>query len=60
MDKLPQDPFILVSCINMWLRDNVYDSLESLCNSYNKEVNQIKEYLKQNGFEYFEEQKQFR
>jgi len=50
----------LVSGINMLLRDNMYDSLESLCEYYGKDVNDIKEYLKQYGFEYLEEQKQFR
>lgn len=60
MDNLPQDPFILVSSINMLLRDNEYDSLESLCEDFGKDINQIKNYLGQNGFEYLEEIKQFR
>lgn len=60
MDYLPQDPYILASCINMQLRDNVFDSLESLCEDYNRDVNQIKDYLRQYGFEYMAEQKQFR
>ena len=60
MDNLPQDPYILASSINMLLRDNIYDSLESLCHYFSKDVNEIKKYLKQYGFEYIEEQKQFR
>ncbi|MCR4591634.1 MAG: DUF4250 domain-containing protein [Bacteroidaceae bacterium] len=60
MDNLPQDPFMLVSSINMMLRDNMYDSLESLCEYYDKDINELKEYLQQNGFDYLEEQKQFR
>lgn len=60
MDNLPQDPYILVSSINMLLRDKMYDSLESLCVYFGKDVNEIKEYLKPYGFEYLEEQKQFR
>ena len=60
MDNLPQDPYILVSSINMLLRDNIYDSLESLCNYFCKDINEIKAYLKEYGFEYMEEQKQFR
>ena len=60
MDNLPQDPFILVSCINMLLRDNIYESLESLCDNFSKDINELKDYLKQFGFEYLEEQKQFR
>lgn len=31
MDRLPQDPAILVSSVNMLLRDEEFDSLESLC-----------------------------
>ena len=60
MDNLPQDPFILVSSINMLLRDNEYNSLEALCDDFGKDINQIKDYLGQNGFEYLEEIKQFR
>lgn len=60
MDNLPQDPFILASNINMLLRDNCFDSLESICNNYNKDVNEVKDYLREYGFEYLEEQKQFR
>ena len=60
MDKLPQDPFMLFSSINMLLRDNEYDSLEALCHDFGKDINEIKDYLSQFGFEYMEEQKQFR
>lgn len=60
MDNLPQDPFILVSSVNMLLRDNEFSSLEELCEHFDKDINQIKEYLSQSGFEYMEEQKQFR
>ncbi len=60
MDKLPQDPFMLFSSINMLLRDNEYDSLEALCDDFSKDINEIKDYLSQFGFEYMEEQKQFR
>ncbi|MBO7069429.1 MAG: DUF4250 domain-containing protein [Bacteroidaceae bacterium] len=60
MDYLPQDPFILASCINMLLRDNEFDTLNSLCCYFNKDINELTDYLNQNGFEYIEEQKQFR
>ena len=60
MDYLPQDPFILVSSINMLLRDKEFDSLDTLCNNFNKDMNELKEFLRQYGFEYLEEQKQFR
>jgi len=60
MDHLPQDPFMLVSSINMLLRDNEYDSLEALCDDFGRDINEIKAYLKEYGFDYLEEQKQFR
>ena len=60
MDHLPQDPYILVSSINMLLRDNEYNSLEALCEDFGKDINELKEYLGQNGFDYLEEIKQFR
>ena len=60
MDYLPQDPFILVSSINMLLRDKEFESLDSLCNNFKKDMNELKEFLRQYGFEYLEEQKQFR
>ena len=44
MDNLPQDPFILVSSVNMLLRDNEFSSLEELCEHFDKDINQIKEY----------------
>lgn len=60
MDYLPKDPAILVSSINMFLRDEEFDSLESLCYCYNRQPEDIKEYLLEHGFVYSEEQKQFR
>lgn len=60
MDHLPKDPAILVSSINMLLRDDEYDSLESLCYNFNEEPANIKSYLKANGYVYSENQHQFR
>ncbi len=60
MDYLPKDPAILVSSVNMLLRDEEYDTLEALCYSFGTEPATIKEYLNKNGFVYSEEQKQFR
>ena len=37
MDYLPQDPAMMVSSINMLLRDDEFDTLESLCNYFDKE-----------------------
>ena len=60
MDYLPKDPFMLVSSINMLLRDKEYDSLEDLCRSFDREEEEIKAYLMKSGYEYSEEQRQMR
>ncbi len=60
MDYLPKDPAILVSSVNMLLRDEEYDSLESLCYAFNREPKEIKAYLLRHGFVWSEHQKQFR
>ena len=60
MDYLPKDPAILVSSVNMLLRDEEFDTLESLCYSFGTEPQNIKEYLYRHGFVYSEKQKQFR
>lgn len=60
MEYLPQDPAILVSSINMLLRDGEFDSLESLCYCFNREPQDIKDYLAQHDYVYSTDQKQFR
>lgn len=60
MDNLPEDPAILVSRINMLLRDEEFDSLESLCFAFNRDPEEIKQYLYKNGFVYSLSQLQFR
>ncbi len=60
MDYLPKDPAILVSSVNMLLRDEEFDSLESLCNCYGTSPEQLCEYLSHHGFVYCHSQKQFR
>ncbi len=60
MDHLPKDPAMLVSSVNMLLRDEEFDSLESLCYSFNREPDEIKACLLEAGYVYSEEQKQFR
>ncbi len=60
MDYLPNDPMMLVSSLNMLLRDDEFDSLESLCAYYEKDVEEVKKLLSENGFEYNEELRQFR
>ncbi len=51
---------MLVSAVNMLLRDEEFDTLESLCCYFDKEPEEIKNYLQEQGFVYDEEQKQFR
>lgn len=60
MDYLPQNPAILVSSINMLLRDEEFESLESLCYNFNTEPEKIKAVLYDAGYVYSEEQEQFR
>ena len=60
MDYLPKDPAILVSSVNMLLRDKEFDTLESLCYNFGTEPKEMKNYLYEHGFVYSEKQKQFR
>ena len=60
MDFLPKDPAILVSSVNMLLRDEEFDTLESLCYAFSREPKEIKDYLMKYGFVWSERQKQLR
>ena len=60
MDYLPKDLAILVSSVNMLLRDEEYETLEALCYSFGTEPKEIKNYLYGYGFVYSEQQRQFR
>lgn len=60
MDNLPQDPFMLVSSINMLLRDGEYDSLEDLCASFDRNEEELKTELLKHGYAYNEQLKQIR
>ena len=60
MDYLPKDPAILVSSVNMLLRDEEFDSLESLCYAFSREPQEIRDYLLDKGYVWSERQKQFR
>lgn len=60
MDFLPHDPAILVSSVNMLLRDEEFDNLEQLCFNFGKEAKDVKDYLLKYGYFYSERQKQFR
>lgn len=60
MEHLPKEPAILVSSVNMLLRDEEFESLESLCNNFDEDVEQLKAKLKEAGYVYSEDQHQFR
>ena len=58
--KMPEDPFMLLSMVNMKLRDGEYEDLTEFCESEGLEEAQLVERLKEAGFEYEASQKQFR
>lgn len=60
MDHLPSDPAILVSSVNMLLRDNEYDSFEEICHCFGREPQEVLKFLEANGYTYCESQKQLR
>ncbi len=60
MDHLPQDPAILVSSVNMLLRDGEFDTLEQLCYAFSRDAEQVKAQLRKSGYVYSERQRQFR
>lgn len=53
------DPFILLSAVNMQLRDE-YSSLDELCSTNDIDKNELIDKLKAAGFEYNASQNQFR
>lgn len=57
--EIPKDPFILLSFINLKLRDE-YDGLEDLCLDLQLSKEELCQKLEEAGFEYQESQKQFR
>lgn len=58
--NIPTDPFMLISLLNMKLRDEDYSDLEDLCQSLSIDKDEIEQKLKSAGFEYNEQLKQFR
>ena len=56
--KLPENPMMLYSFINMKLRD-FYPSLDALCEDMNVEKEVIVRTLKRVGFEYNPERNRF-
>ena len=60
MDHLPSDPAMLVSAINMLLRDDEFDSLQSLCYYFDREPEELQTTLRNEGYEYNAQQRQLR
>ena len=58
MANLPNDPIMLMSFINMKLRD-LYPSLEALCEDLDIDRSELEEKLKTVGYEYDEANKRF-
>lgn len=58
MQELPKDPMMLLSVINMKLRDT-YPSLDELCKSLGVSRKEICGTLAKAGFEYSEENNKF-
>ena len=56
---LPKDPFILLSMINMKLRDS-YSSLDALCDDMDENKDEIIFTLSAAGFEYDENTNSFK
>lgn len=58
MERLPEDPMILFSAVNMLLRDN-YGSLDALCDAMNVDRKALEQKLATIGFEYSKENNKF-
>ena len=58
MTSYPQDPMMLLSWVNMKLRD-YYPSLESLCEDLEIDRKELEKTLAAAGFEYNEAQNKF-
>lgn len=56
--ELPNDPMMLLSAVNMYLRDR-YNSLDELCADIGIERKELEAKLFQAGFEYSEELNKF-
>ena len=55
---LPKDPFMLLSMINMKLRDQ-YPSLDALCDDLDVSKADIEETLEKAGYKYSQDQNAF-
>ncbi|MCM1337368.1 MAG: DUF4250 domain-containing protein [Candidatus Amulumruptor caecigallinarius] len=59
MTTIPSDPVMLLSFINMKLRDE-YPSLEELCRALDIDESELREKLRQIDYEYIPAVNQFR
>lgn len=59
MELLPKDPVMLMSFINMKLRDE-YQTLDDFCNAYNLDETQLKARMEASGFDWMPGIRQFR
>ncbi len=58
--NLPNDPVMLMSMINMKLRDGDYESLADLCASLSIDETELRQKLSAAGFDYIPAIRQFR
>ena len=56
--ELPNDPMMLLSTVNMYLRDR-HESLDELCAALDIDRNKLEEKLRAAGFEYNKEHNKF-
>lgn len=59
MENIPNDPYMLLSFVNMKLRDS-YSSLEQMCEDLDISENQILSVLDMAGFKYDKDNNVFR
>ncbi|WP_250278286.1 DUF4250 domain-containing protein [[Clostridium] colinum] len=57
--NIPKEPYMLLSFINTKLRDD-FDSLDSFCESYNVDKQEIEEKLFNIGYKYIANENQFK
>ncbi len=58
MENIPSDPMMLLSFLNMKLRD-FYSNLDELCNALDLDKEEIVKKMAEVGFEYNESQNKF-
>lgn len=52
MNRLPDDPMILASSINMMLRDGEYEDLDDICSAFDRDRSEIDSKLASAGMSY--------